>query len=133
MFDQRNLCSRTQLAKVYLIHVRAHKENASPGRPKEVFLGERVGNFVRIEPGALVRDTNSKLGIAQLEAYRNVFGGVLLVAMEHGVYRSLTGDHGNIGRRILVKAGFAGVSFRCFFDRMNALELSRVSWSRVLS
>jgi hypothetical protein len=123
VFDQCNLCARSQLAKVYLIHVCAHKENATPRGLKEVFLCERVGNLVRIEPGPLVRDNDFEVGIGQFEADRDVFGWVFLVTVKYGIYRGLTSDHGNIERRILVKASFAGVSFRCLFDRMNALEV----------
>src|SRR5665213_2010204 len=123
MFDQCKLRTRSQLAKVYLIHVRAHKENATTGWPEEIFLGERVGNCVRIEPLALVRDNDFEVGAGEFEADRDVFGRVFFIAVQDGVDGGLTGDHGNIGRRVLVKASFAGVSFCCLFDRMNALEV----------
>jgi hypothetical protein len=66
---------------VYLIHERLDEEDAPAGPAKDIFRSQWVGYFIRIEPGALVRDTDNQRVGRRFKRSRNVLAGVVRVAM----------------------------------------------------
>ena len=85
MFDQRQLGSRMQLTKVYLIHEGADEEDAPPRAAQEVLRGQGVWKRLQIEALALVGKGKDQLFAGVLETGRDLLGGVVLVAVQDGV------------------------------------------------
>ena len=116
---------------MYLIHVRAHKENATSGGLEEIFLGERVGNLVRIEPGALVRDRDFEVGIGQFEADGDVLGWVFLLPCSTA-FTAASRATMEISSVVSSSNRLRGSTLPLFVRPCGrSRSQSRVSWSRV--
>src|SRR5208337_4916155 len=85
MFHQRQLSTGVQLSKVYLIHKRPDEEDAAASAAEKVFLLQRIGYFLWIEAPALVGDGNLQVLAGILERHLNLAGGIVLIAVQHGV------------------------------------------------
>ena len=58
MFDECQFRAGMQLPKVYLIHEGLDEKDAATRTAKDIFRGQGIGDLVRIEPRALVRDAD---------------------------------------------------------------------------
>jgi hypothetical protein len=126
-FDECNFCSRIRgaglrLAKVYLIHEGTHQEDSATGGTEQIFGGKRVGNLVRIEPWASVRDTDGESFGRKLERGGDVQFGVVAIAVDYGIDGGLAGYQGEIACGIGVKACGIGEFERGLLDLVDARE-----------
>src|ERR1017187_3973749 len=120
VFDKGQFGAGMQLSKVYLIHEGADKEDAAPSAAQKVFRGQRVGKGVRIEALALVSNGDDECGAGVLKGGGDFFGGVVLVAMEHGIDGGFAGGHGYMEALVLVQTGLTGQLFRGSFNLADA-------------
>ena len=108
MLDQCQLGSWMQLSKVYLIHEGTDKEDATASATEQVFRGEGVGQCIGIQTLALVGDGEDEGRAGVFKAYGDQFGGVVVVAVQYGIYGSLADCHGEMEAFVLIQAGFRG-------------------------
>jgi hypothetical protein len=111
MLDQRQLSSRVQLSKVYLIHEGADEKDATAGAAEKIFRRERIGQMVGIEAVALVGDGKDKVSSGVFESHVDHPRRIVLVAVQNGVYRSLAHRHHHVEALVFIQAGFGGDPF----------------------
>jgi len=97
-----------QLTKVYLIHERADKEDATAGAAQKILRSQGVGQRVRVKPLALVGDHKDQIAPVVLKADGDLAGWIVFVAVQHGVDDRLADGHGDVEAGIFVKPGVCG-------------------------
>ncbi len=122
MFDERQLGSGMELTKVYLIHERTDQEDPPPGAAQKIFRCQWIGKRVRVKPLALVGNDKNKRRACVFKARYDLFGGVVIVAVEHGIYSSFAYRHGHTKALVLVQAGLLGQLVRGSFHLANAFH-----------
>src|ERR1019366_6162590 len=83
---KRQLGSRMQLTKVYLIHERADEEDSTPCAAQQILWGQRIGQGCGINALAFVGNNEDQSRAGVFKADVDLFGRVVIVAMEYGVH-----------------------------------------------
>lgn len=125
MFDQGEFGSRLELAEVDLIHEGANEEDAAASAAHEVFGSERVGQMFPINALSLVSDGENEGFAVVFKTGCDLFGGVVIVAVQYCVYGGLSNGHGNAEALFFVEAGLTGQFIRGGFDLADALHCGR--------
>ncbi len=118
----RQLGPGMELTKVYLIHEGTDKEDAAAGAAQTIFRRQRIGNLIRIETRTLVRDGKDQRLPGVFKAHRDLPGGIVLVAVEDCIHRSLAHGHGDVEPLVFVQACFLGQFLRGCFDLADAFH-----------
>jgi len=125
VLDQREFRAWMQLAKVYLIHKGADKEDAAAGAAEDVFWCERIGDRAGIETWALVGDADDKRVRCGFKGRGDSFALSVGIAVHDGINRGLADSHGDIGRRVLIEAGTCRKLLRSPLQGIDAFESGR--------
>ncbi len=107
---------------MYLIHEGSYQKDAATGAAEDVFWREGVGQGVRVEPRALIGDSDYKVVGGRLKCGRDVLVGVVRVAVKDGVDGCLTDGHGDMGDGVLIEACARGVLFCGLLNLVDAVE-----------
>ena len=122
MFDQGHLRAGVQFSKVYLIHEGADEEDAAAGAAHEVFGRQRIGQGVGVEAFALIADLDDEGFAVVLKARGDLFGRVVVVAVQDGIHGRLPHRHGQAESLVFVDAGLLGELLGCGLDFAHALH-----------
>src|SRR5258706_3172029 len=95
--------------QLHVVHEASHEKDAASAGLEHVLRGERVGNFLRLEPLTLVGDLDHELGRRldgrECELDRDVLAAVLAVAVFDGVDDGLADGDADPVDRVLVEGG----------------------------
>jgi hypothetical protein len=122
VFYQRQLGSRMQLTKVYLIHHGADEEDAAAGAAEQVFRVAGVGELFGVDAAALIGDYEDEVAAGVLVGERDVLVGVVLVAVQDGVDGGFADGHGDVETGVLIQPGLGGEFLRHRFDLADAIH-----------
>ena len=122
MFDQGQLGSGLQLAKVYLIHEGPDEEYAAAGPAQEILRFTRVRQSSGVQAFALIGDLEHKRRSGVLKIDGNLLGRIVFVAMQHGVDGGFAHRHGDTKGLILIQASPSGKLLRGGFNLADALH-----------
>jgi hypothetical protein len=108
---------------VYLIHEGFDEEDAPARTAENVLRRQRVGNGIRVEAGALIRDADDQCVGVGFKRGCDVLGSIVCVAVEDGVNRGLSHRHGDVGDGVFIESGALSKVLCGSFYRVDALEV----------
>ena len=108
VLNQGEFCAGLELTKMDLIHEGSNEKDAATGAAEEILRSQGIGKLLPVHAFALVGDGKNQGFAVVLEAGRNLFGGIVVVAMEDGIYSGFADRHGDAEALILIDAGLRG-------------------------